>query len=285
MKKYFNLLALTSIIIGLILSLNINVASVQATAVTAQSVTMSQFVDLLIAIGVIAPDKAAAARAAFATSSLPYIQVLSPNGGERWPIDGTVVHTITWGTSSQLPVNISLVPAKGAVCNLTPAAVYSRSGNNSYDLLLPSAKCYNTVTGTSSPLTANSYNVQVSYLTSTGLIVKDQSNSAIKILARPIPDLKVTYPNGAEKLVSGTYYDFRYTLTNATNTVMMLSFLNYQGNNVYSAGFTSEDGRHHLAIPRSLTAGAYKIKFEMTTSDNVYLTDTSDNFFWVTDSL
>jgi len=282
MKKYLNCLLIVSLFMTTALAFNFPAVKVSADT---QTMTISQLVDLLITVGVIAPDKVVAARAIFATSSLPYLQVLSPNGGESWMIDSDVPYTITWGSSNAVPVIISFVSSSGAVCKLTPSPITSHNGENSFNVLLKTASCYNSTAtvSTSTPLTDVPYKVRVSYTDPSGATVKDDSNTYFVITPIPVPSIRVTYPNGAEKLVSGNYYDVKYTLTNTAERGLKISFLDYQGNRVYSESVFGSKGVYHLKIPTSLNAGAYKIKLEMTATDNTLITDTSDNFFWISD--
>lgn len=296
MKNYFNHLLLVSFLIVSVLAFGFLIPT---TPVEAQTTTISQFVEFLIVIGVIAPDKAEAARAvvtslgqvnvststiSIATSSLPYIQVLRPNGGESWNIDSGVSYTITWGSTSQVPVNIALVPVKGPVCNLTSIPFMSINGNNIYNILLSKAQCYNNLlAGTSTPLTAGTYQVRVSYTAGSNVLASDDSNSTFKILPKAIPSLKLTYPNGSEKLIAGDSYSIRYTFKNTKENGLKISILDYNNYAVFSLWVYGSNGSYALKIPSSLNAGAYKIMIEMAATDGTKIDDTSDNFFWISD--
>lgn len=298
MKKYFIHLLLVSFFVA---SVFVSSALVPTVA-SAQSMTISQFIELLITIGAIAPDKVTAARAvatalsqvsvatttsittpSSAVASSTYIQVLTPNGGESWQMDADVSYHITWGSSSQMPVNIALVPAKGAVCNLTSIPVTSSSGSNTFNILLKTARCYNSTTGASTPLVDGSYKVRVSYVNEAGVTIKDESNAVFKIIPIPVPSIKVTYPNGGESLVRNHEYVVKYTLKDVvSDNLIYLYLLDNAGNIAYNSHrVISSDHTYNLDIPSSLTIGAYKVKLKLTTNDNVVIEDTSDNFFWV----
>ena len=153
MKKYFSHLLLAVFVITAVF---FNVSAPAASAQT-QSMTISQFVELMITIGAVPVDRVVAVRAmvaslgnssalaapAVSTGTLPYLQVLTPNGGENWNLDAQLPYAITWGSTSQVPVTISLVPAKGEICNLSSSPVTSIKGNNSYSVLLKNAQCIN----------------------------------------------------------------------------------------------------------------------------------------------
>jgi hypothetical protein len=171
------------------------------------------------------------------------------------------------------------------VCNLTPEPILSKVGDNTFSLYLKNAKCYlNPATTTIISLTDGTYKARVSYTNSGGTVVKSESDATFKILPVQVPTLKVTYPNGNEKLITGKYYDLKYSLGNTAERSIKVSFLNYQGDSMYSTAIFGGGGKYNLRIPYSLDSGAYKLKMEMTATDGTKIEDTSDNFFWVSDS-
>lgn len=299
MKKYYISFLLALLIIT---SFSFGVLVQTASATTSSSMTISQFIEMLITIGAVPADRVVAARAmavtlsanpsvatVTATSSLPYIQILSPNGGESWDMDVSVAYNINWGSTQPVPVIVSLVPAKGAACNLTATPITSKNGNNSLAVKLKTALCYNQATGTSTALKDGSYKVAVSYKTGTSTIVKDESNASFKITPVLIPSLKVTYPNGGDSLIRGRTYVAKYKLLNAVadnSGLIKLNLLDSSGNSVFNSHkLVTSAGTYDLELSNSLTPGAYKIKFEMTTSKRVDLEDVSDNYFWVSTGL
>lgn len=303
MKKYYisfllALLIITSFSFGVL----IQTASAVTAAVT-PSMTVSQFIEMLITIGAVAPDKVVAARAvatqlgtvttisttgSIATNPAPYFQVLSPNGAESWDIDLDLPYTIKWGSSSNIPVNIAFVPAKGASCNITSAPITSRNGENTFNVLLKTAKCYNSKTGTSTALVGGSYKAQVSAIVGTSTI-KDESNAVFKINPKLIPSIKVTYPNGGESLVKNKDYVVKYTLANTTTTGSInFSLINGSGDVVYSTSKPAIAAKTiTVKFPSSLSPDAYKVKLKTSTTghDAQDIEDVSDNFFWVSTSL
>jgi len=293
--KYFTNLLLVIFLLG-IFNLGINISQVSATTVTNSQMTISQFVELMITIGAVPANRAATVRAMVAslnktdvasttaTSSLPYIQVLAPNGGESWEVNLGVPYTISWGSSSQIPVNISLVPSKGAECKLTPAPVISKDTTNNYSILLKKAMCYNQVAGTSTPVTDGTYKVRVSYVNESGAVVKDESNSTFIIKPIPVPGLKVTYPNGTENLIRNKSYDVKYILKDVTpvsDDLIYFYLLDSNGSIAYNGYRAVSKGLLSVDLPLSLTPGAYKIKLKFTTHDRIVIEDVSDNFFWI----
>ena len=293
MKKYFTHLLL---VVFIVTAFAFNF-SISTTSAAAQSMTISQFVELMITIGAVPADKVVAARAmiaslgsaaatssqAIATNSLPYLQVLTPSGGENWNTDAQLPYAITWGSTSQIPVSIGLVPVKGEVCTLTSVPVPSIQGNNTFNVLLNNAKCINNLTGTTSPLVDGSYKVRVSYAADSGVVVKAESAAIFKILPVRVPTIKVVLPNGGEKFVVGGNYDIKYTIQNSDELALRVSLVDFQGNTVYYINSSGNKGVYHLKIPTTINAGAYKVKLDMVANDYTNMTDTSDNFFWVSD--
>jgi len=289
MKKYFNYLIFTSIIIGMVLAFNLNVAS--ATEV-AKPTSISQLIELLISLGVIPTNKVTAARAMIAQLNSPalatstsYLQVISPNGGESWEMDFDTPYVITWGSAGFTYVHVALIPAKGASCELNILPTASKDGAHSLNVWLKTALCYNLITGTSTPLTNGTYKVRVYYTDTAGVTIKDESNSTFKIIPKPIPSLKVVYPNGGESLVSNSKYVIKYSVLNVESSMDDLLYyylLDNTGNIILNGHKLLNKGTFDLSLPYSLSAGAYKIKLSFTTNKRVVLEDTSDNFFWIT---
>lgn len=301
MKKYLILFLSAFILTFGVSALNVS-ATATSTTVATQSMTVSQLVELLISVGAIAPDKAGAARAVAVTlsqaspvviaTSTSYIQVLSPNGGQSWAIDLDVAQAITWGSAGLSQVRIALVSTakKNNVCELMTSPVASKNGNNTFNVKFKTAQCHNLITGTSTPLTDGTYKVRVYYTDIFGNTIKDESDATFKITPKPIPSLKVTYPNGGETLIRNHDYEAKYKLTNVVNVdnnLIYLELLDNNGNVVFNSHKTKRtDGVYSLELPSSLSAGAYKIKLQATESaDDVVIEDTSDNFFWISTSL
>jgi hypothetical protein len=302
MPKYFREI-LTIFIFSFIFSFFTPISVGAQSAST--SMTVSQLVEMLITIGVISPDKAVAARATAITFdqtgiatttpavavSTPYIQVLSPNGAESWEIDLDVPYTITWGSTGLAHVDVALVSSntKIPLCNLTSAPITTKDGNNSFKILLKTAMCTNSTTGSSTPLIDGSYKVRVYGTDNFGTTAKDESNAVFKIIPKPIPSLKVTYPNGTETLIRNNEYVVKYTAKNVDETDDNLIYLYILDNtdNVVSNSrkLFRRDGTYNLDLPSSLKVGAYKIKLKLTTDERVELEDMSDNFFWITTRL
>lgn len=307
MKNNINYLLFTFFIIITVSIFNPISPSVLANT-TGSSMTVSQLIELLITIGAIAPDKAVAARAAVGLDALgnvlmiarpapiatstSYIQVLSPNGGESWNIDTDVVYTITWGSTNLPGASIALVSTakKNNVCELMTSPVTAKPGNNTFNLKLKTAQCYNLLTGTSSPLVDGTYKVRIYYKDSFGTIISDESNATFKILPKLIPSIKVVYPNGGENLIRGRDYEVKYKLTNVINVdggFIYLNLLDNTGTSVYNSKKAKRsDGVYSLSIPSSLSNGNYKVKFTATeSSDDILIEDISDNFFWISSAL
>jgi len=305
MKKYFVYFLIISIFVTTIFSFTNLVPLASATTVPT---TISQLIELLITIGVIAPDKVVAARAAatslsqvtvvaepitsIVSTSTSYIQVLTPNGGQNWDIDLDVTYPITWGSVGLTQVRVALIStAKNSpVCELSQAPIASKDGNHEFRILLKTAKCYNFVSGTSTPLIAGTYRARIYYTDIFGKTIKDESNATFKILPKLIPSIKVTYPNGGENLLRNSDYSIKYGLTNTTKSIdglVYMYLLDNTGNSVFNSHKAlRSDHTYDLDFPSNLSPGAYKVKLKLTTSvDKVEIEDTSDTFFWVSSGL
>lgn len=282
-----------------VLFLNLFVPTVSAAGPS----TISELVELLITIGVIAPNKAVSARAAVASLSqvhaststvpvtssgpLPYIQVLSPNGSEKWEMGVDVAYSIKWGSAGLSVVNLALVNSKNNLCVLNQSPVISRDGVNTFNLLLKDAKCYATSTATTTLLKSGTYKVRVYYTDSLGNTIKDESNAVFSIIPELLPTLKVVYPNGSETLIRNNDYVVKYSLKNAVinDNLIYLLLIDNAGLVAYSGHKTvTSAGTYNLELPSNLTPNAYKVKLTVTTNDHIKVEDTSDNFFWISSS-
>jgi hypothetical protein len=256
--------------------------------------TISQFVELMISLGVVPTDKVSAARAMISTlgqlppvsTSTSYVQVLTPNGAESWDIDLDVAYSITWGSTDLTQVRVALVSTskKPPVCELTPTPIASKNGNNSFSIKLKTANCYNLTTGTSTPLTDGVYKTKVYYTDSLGKTTSDESNATFKINPKLIPSIKVTYPNGGENLLRNHDYVIKYTIknVNGSNDGLVYAYLlDNDGDVAYNFKKTMRNGVLDLELPSSIDVGSYKLKLKLTTSDREEIEDLSDNFFWI----
>lgn len=288
-------------------------ALIPKNTVLAQSTNISQLVELLISIGVIAPDKAVLARtviSTIATSTIAttssvvtaispeiklsttssFLQITAPNGGEEWQIDLDVPYVVKWNSDSVGLANIAFVSSNSRIgsCLLNPAPVKSRDGANTYNVLLKTAKCYNQTTGTSTELKDGTYRAKVYYKDSFGTTIEDEGNSTFRILPVPIPSLKITSPNGGESWLRNREYEIKYTLNNVDDSIDDLIYyyiMDNNGNNVSNGRKAMRNGKFDLEIPSSLSVGAYKIKLKLTTNKKVPLEDVSDSFFWIASGL
>lgn len=256
--------------------------------------SVSGLIELLITAGVIPADKIQAARAAAINlepvaikeaSQTTYLQVLSPNGGETLEMDLDLAYEITWGSSGDVPVMVSLVPTKGNVCNLTPSLVASKNGSNKFKTWLKTARCYDLKNGSSTPLVSGSYKARISYTTvvdGKSTEVKDDSDANFTLKPIPIPTIKITYPNGGEKLVRNTTYDIKYTLKDQTDgKLIYMSLIDSDGNRVSNSQKYGKSGVFEFKTGSNLSEGAYKIQLKMIADDKSEISDTSDNFFWI----
>ncbi len=308
MKKYFSKSLLTSFIIATVFSFG---AFFSTAPVSAASMSISDFIELLITVGVVPADRVEAVRALAVTlsqtavapviapaptgiisTSTSYLQVLTPNGGESWEIDLDVPYTVTWGSAGLNQVRMAFVSTTKSIgtCEISPSPFVSRNGDNKLSMLLKTTQCYNLTTGSSTPLKDGTYKLRVYYTDTVGTTISDESNATFKITPKLIPSIKVTYPNGGEQLVRNREYQVKYKLTNVTNVVNNLIYLylfDSDGNIAYNSHKTKRtDSTYSLDLPSSLSAGAYTIKLMTTVTDEkVAIEDTTDNFFWISTGL
>jgi hypothetical protein len=287
LRQFILFILITVLFSGVVVSVSANT----------KQMNLSEFLELLIKLEIIPKDNVSTVRNSVSTlnqtiaSTTPYIQVLSPNGGESWDIDLDLPYTITWGSTGLNKVDVALVSsnAKTPLCNLTSTPITTKDGNNTLKILLKTAMCINSTASSSTPLVDGSYKVRVYGTDSFGTSVKDESNAVFKILPVPIPSLKVTYPNGAERLIRNDEYVVKYTVKNIDDTddgLIYLYLLDNNGNTAFNSHkLFRKDGTYNLDLSSSLKIGAYKIKLKLTTKDHVELEDMSDNFFWVSNSL
>jgi len=302
MNKYISQILLISFFAATLFSFNALAPVAKATTI-APPVSTSELIELLISIGAIAPDKVVAARAmitpsgllatstvgkAVISTSTAYIQILSPNSADTWTKDTDVPYSITWGSAGINQAYVALVPntAKPVVCNLSPTPVSSKDGEHSFKIYLNSAKCYNLTLGTSTPLLDGSYKARVYYTGSNGVMVMGENSAVFKILPIPNPSIKITYPNGAEKLVKNKSYDIKYTLKDITESLdglIHVYLLDNNDNIAYNTKAVLKGGVVSVTFPNSVVLGAYKIKLDLNTKKHVLIEDVSDNFFWISD--
>lgn len=271
-----------------------------AQQVSAAPASVSELVELLISIGVIGKDKAAAARTAgknldqvkaAAAPSTAYIQVLEPNGGENWEHDVDVSYDIRWGATGVTSGNVALVMAKNALCNLLPAPMNFRDGETEIEFWLKKYKCYDSFGNVSTTtLAAGSYKLRVYGKDASGFEVKDESNGSIKVVAIPVPELKLSYPNGDEKLLRNDSFTLKYSIKNIDkfdSDPMDIEVYNNEGRKVYATSKRlSENGQvEKFKFPSSLPAGSYKILIRALAEDGTVLEDSSDKLFWLSTSL
>ncbi len=135
MKKY-----IVSILIASVFLISAPIAVKQVSAV---DINIRDFINLLITIGVIAPDKIPAVNAYLATfsnsepiSTTPSITVISPNGGENL-ISG-ITHNITWsstGSISNVTIALQTISTAGNSLSIIANEI---TNSGSYTWLVPS---------------------------------------------------------------------------------------------------------------------------------------------------
>lgn len=304
--KYFTVPSL-----ALLVTLVIFFSSATVPVVQAGEVTISQFVEMLITVGVISPEKAVAARTAAVSLSATaktstttvvstvvppsFLKVIEPKATETWSSDGRSMQEIKWGSISVPSIKIALTASstkatktasstEATNCEIVPNNIISKDGDNSLTVITP-VICYNK-NGTQTNLKDGTYGIKIYGTDLKGKEIKADGVS-IKIIS---PTLAVTYPNGGETLLSKGTYIPRYTLTNATKKSLKFSLVDSLSNIIplvlkETKSSTSTLVTSSFKVDSSIEAGPYKFKLEVTTANGTKLEDISNNFFWISDTL
>lgn len=303
MKKYFVSLLLLTILFSFS----------TITITQADTMTVSQLIELLITSGAIPADKAVAARAVgvsldvsrpattttTTSSGASYLQVILPKLTETWLTDQGMYHPIVWGSTGISSARVALVSSStkatktasstvGVNCDLTSSPIISKNGDNTLKVTTP-VICYDNYGG-NKVLVDGTYRVKITGTDISGKEIKAEGGT-VKIIS---PVLKVTYPNGGE-ILSHSNYTLKYTLTNASTKKLEAKLLNYQGDIIplvlkssvvrAATSRASSTLSHSFKIPSSVEAGAYKLKLDLMTTNSNRVEDSSDDFFWISDSL
>lgn len=271
---------------------------------SASDLSIRDFINLLIAIGVIAPDKISAVNAFLATldktnnstqvvtlpTSQSSIIVTYPNGGESFPLGvfNGLDFRVEW-TSSNYSGNIDvyLHSPDGATCLIKQGVPVSQGYLTA--TLGSNYQCPNMT----NHLQAGQYKV---LLDVPNTKISDESNSYFNIYYPNTsvvqPSITVTYPNSGETLSLGAKdTDFRteWNYSNISGTIAI--YLAFPDGAVCPVGnapvsqkyFTTTLGTNYQCsnMNRKITAGQYKVFLLQDNGTQIYK-DFSDNYFTIT---
>jgi len=191
--------------------------------------------------------------------TLPYIQVLAPNGGEAWVI-GTQ-HEITWRGVGTISNNLTLEYSKDNFLNSTPI-VTGEANDGTYTWTVPDD--YNN-------------NVKVRVTDGDRVDVKDASDSAFSIAN---PTIRVTVPNGGELFTVGDTENITWEVVGALSNDLKIE---YSKNNFASAGVSiaahaPNTSPYSWQVPSDLSA---TVRIRITDNNRSATFDKSDADFTI----
>ena len=195
-------------------------------------------------------------------ATLPYVTLVSPNGGNNWGIGST--QRIQWkhNLSALTQTRVEISRDGGATYTVLARGVTNQSGSGMFDWL---------VTGP----TTTAAKIRVSWVSWTGAKAVDVSDGPFRIAA---PFVRITAPNGGETWVSGSPATIRWTdnLGLANRVEIRLST---DGGSSYPTVLaqTRADGRHPITVRSAWVTRYAKVRVFWLKNSGV--TDKSDNTF------
>jgi hypothetical protein len=261
---------------------------------SASDLSIRDFVNLLIIIGVIPADKVPAVNAYLATLdkttppivppvvNQPSIRVISPNGGENLKFGDSL--DISWSTTgiSNGRVGVYLMNTNNLACSIGSAEATA----GSYTITLTENQvCPGNPYFTA--LEAGRYKVYIDAAPATGLEgIGDSSDGYFTITAPIISEPSITSPNGGERIVQGQMLNVFWNSASPTQAVgisivsstggIMQNFVQGvtpAGADYQSLGFTTSAS---TSSNRYIPVGQYKASVCSVASHQC---NNSDNYF------
>ena len=267
---------------------------------SAADLNIRDFVNLLVAIGVISPDKMPAVNAFLATldssvstgssgvvnnSNQPSITILSPNGGESYKNDGSPI-TVNWQTNNISPLQkFNVIRFRSTCPGNASGCVAGVEYNLAYDVINDGQQI---VYPSHIPDGAYTLEIKGEVTTVSGQItVMDSSNSYFKIYNQVVqpPTITILSPNGGEAFKNdGSPITVNWETNNIASN-QKLDFIRLRdyltGEEYYLARDVLNDGQE-IITPTGLPADPYilEIKGTVVTSAGVTtVMDSSDRYF------
>lgn len=183
------------------------------------------------------------------------INVLSPNGGEVWLTGNN--KELKWGSTGNTGANVKIELYKAGVLN--KVIVSSTPNDGSYYWIVPTTQA-----------AGKDYKIKI---TSTSFAnILDFSNNYFTITPGII---KVTSPNSGVSWAKGTKQYITWSKTGNTGSYVKIELLKGGVLNRVITSSTSNSGSYLWTIPSTQAYGLdYKIR--ITSTSNVFITDTSD---------
>jgi hypothetical protein len=175
--------------------------------------------------------------------SVPSITVLSPNGGEVWEIGKT--YTIQWAPGNIDVVSVQLLKSGNSVYRWDPPYSFS-----SINWQIQSSSVFGTL------IPGSDYKIRVNYSTTGAGVAFDESDSPFSIVAAGTPSITVLSPNGGERLIKGSTYTIKWSVSN--NTWININLLKGSSKYIGIAGPADQplpQGYYNWTIPTFLPDG------------------------------
>ncbi|MBL7157555.1 MAG: hypothetical protein ISS92_05295, partial [Candidatus Omnitrophica bacterium] len=190
---------------------------------------------------------------------LPYVRVLTPNGGEQWPI-GTE-QGITWSSLGSVSDNLTIEYSKDNFSTSTLIAT-GEADDNSYTWTIPDD--YSTT-------------VKVRITDASRSEIYDTSDVAFAIVN---PILTITYPNGGQLLTVGDTETITWTNTGSVGNDLLFE---YSKDNFATAGILIEDNvtnteNYDWTIPNDVST---TVRVRITDNTRSGVSDKSDSNFTI----
>jgi len=203
------------------------------------------------------------------TSSDPFhllarISVVSPNGGENWPI-GTS-HNIVWDQAGLTSNTVNIKLYKDAQFLATIASNYT-SASSSYNW-----KAGDYAGGTAQP--GSGYSILVESFANPAL--SDITDGVFTIAPAVAPGITVTSPNGGESWPMGSAQNITWTSTGGSANVKIEYSTNSGSTYTLIAGWTANDGTHPWTVPL-ITSSTCLVRVRDASSPSVF--DVSNSVF------
>ncbi len=195
------------------------------------------------------------------TYDLPSITVQSPNGGETWYKGET--HTIQW-SSAYIGNTVDIILINNGDPNDSHVIVADLQNQGSYQWSVPTDL-------------ASSQKYKIKILDSNDESIFDESN---QFFAVNDPYISVNSPDGGEYWYRGEEYDIQWSSGNAGNEVT-IKLLNNTVTSLTIGEHIQNSGRYTWKVPSTQKNGV-KYKIQITSTSKPSLTDTSNNFFTIT---
>ncbi|HEU0080753.1 MAG TPA: hypothetical protein VFQ72_01860 [Candidatus Paceibacterota bacterium] len=264
----------------LVFAVMLGLVGASAPQASAQGVSIAQLVELLISLGVIAPDKVAAARAFIASSQAaapvsasdstgPWVKVTSPNGGETWPAGNSGQFSIAWdykGIDPERIMDVYLKFSDDSLCHMGTTPIKHKL----FWTIPESQGCTGQI---SKRITTGQYKIFLTVGDQTGsdFVAKDSSDGYFTIVmpssvvnqTATRPTIQVTYPSAGYSLSNGSKAaigNITWTTSNFGNLGVDISLVGSNGYVIKSiAQNVANTGSYYWQNDPTISTGKYQV--------------------------